>query len=269
MSKFDLKEKIDNSLICIYNLISDLKYTFSPSTGALIKGNKQYKDRHKGGRCFILATGPSLGNIPSRYIAEIQSSVVFGVNSFYKMQSLNGLIPHYYALFDNNYFGVSSSAFEEIYNKYSVDPPIFITDIRAINSVQFLQSAVRVIPVYAKNYPLRVMRYDLASNASITMNVVSSCIQTAIYMGFKEIFLLGLDYTYFCNPTNLHCYDDSEERRVLPKYNLAFYLKYYHLTTEFHYRIAELARLKDIRIVNLCKESILDAYPKAELSSVM
>jgi len=269
MSKFDLKTEIDNSIISVYNILADLKYKCSPSLGRMIGANSEYREKHKGERCFIFATGPSLESISSEYISKINSSVVFGVNSFYKVTSLNAITPTYYALLDNNYSGVSSFTFEEVYKKYHPRSPVFITDFRAIEAVDFLRSGVRVIPVHAKNYPLRNMRYDLAGNVSITMNVVSSCIQAAIYMGFDEIFLLGLDYTYFCNPVTLHCYDDSEERGLLPKYNLAFYLKYYHLTTEFHYRIAELARIKKVRIVNLFMGSLLDAYPKAELRSIV
>jgi len=87
-------------------------------------------------------------------------------------------------------------------------------------------------------------------------------------MGFKEIYLLGCDYNLFCSKGASHCYDDEKELADLPTYNLAFYLKYYHLTTEFHYMIREEAKSRGVDVINLTEESLLDAYPKKSIESV-
>jgi hypothetical protein len=97
------------------------------------------------------------------------------------------------------------------------------------------------------------------------MNVVSYSILAAIYMGFKKINLLGCDYNAFCTAGVGHAYDDKSELSG-STYNLGFYLKYYHLTTEFHYLIAQLAKERGVEVVNMTPGSLLDAYVRADFN---
>lgn len=265
MSNFKIKEKIDYYLYFIFNIASEFIFILNFRIKAILKKNKKFENLHSEQRCFIMGTGPSLLNISSQYVELLSNEIIMGVNSLYKTDIFDKINPTYYALIDNIYWGVYSSAFKEILSKYSEKPPTFITDVRAHGFVSDQQDSVFL---YAKNYPINLMRYDLTGNVSITMNVVGFSILTAIYMGFKEVYLLGCDYNSFCYCGNIHCYDDESEVEELPKYNLSFYLKYYHLTTEFHYMLKKLADKKGVKIINLTQESLLDAYPKKSIESV-
>lgn len=171
---------------------------------------------------------------------------------------------------DNNYWedATHKKYLLEIAEQYSEKPPVFITDIRAFDIFSNMQNIKKTIYLHAKKYPVKSIDVVLHKNTYGLMNVVSVCIASAIYMGFKEIYLLGCDYNAFCNFGRGHCYDDEEELKGI-SYNLAFYLKYYHLTTEFHYLIAKFAKENDIRIINLTDVSLLDAYPRAPVNSVL
>lgn len=269
MSKFEIKERFDKIIYRIFNVLSDAFFFFDKKKKKIIKSNSKFKNIYDGNRCFIIGTGPSINYLSESIISKIEGEVVFGVNSFYKSEKLKNIIPKYYSLLDNNYWGVSSHAFKEISDLYSGKCPTFITDCRAFPVVDPVVSSQDNIYVYSKHYPLSDIRCDLSRNLSISMNVVSTSIQAAIYMGFKEIYLLGCDYNLFCSKGASHCYDDEEELSDLPKYNLAFYLKYYHLTTEIHYMIRRAAKLQGVAIVNLTEESLLDAYPKRSINSVL
>ena len=268
MSKFKIKEKIDQIEYGIFNALSDAIFNLRLRDRDVLKGNEKYRNIHNGERCFIFGTGPSINRIHPSHIECLSKERIFAVNSFYKASSLSSLVPDYYGLIDNNYWGVASYTFKEIFEKYCEQPPVFITDVRALPYLRF-SGDVRSVPLYTKNYPVNTMRYDLKGNLSITMNVVSSCIQAAIFMGFKEIYLLGCDYNLFCSQTSSHCYDDSDERNELPSYNLAFYLKYYHLTTEFHYLLSQLAKKLGVKIINLTDGSLLDAYERKKLTEIL
>lgn len=266
MSNFDLKDKIDKQIYRLFNIGSDMKFLLRFELRRLLRSNAIYCNRHSGERCFILGTGPSLAGLTSAQVAALSAECVFAVNSIYKTPVLDSISPKYYTLMDNHYWGIASYTFGEIAKKYRDNMPVFITDIRARC---VMPNGVDCIYLYAKNYPIDVVRYDLSGNLSATMNVIGFSILAAIYMGFKEIHLLGCDYTSFCSRVSAHCYDDQDEIDTLPSHNLAFYLKYYHLTTEFHYLIAVLAREKGVKIVNLSKGSLLDAYPCAELEGFL
>lgn len=268
MNSFQLKDEFDKNLYRLFNIVSDTLFAIKKKNKSFAK-NEKFRNKHFGQRCFILATGPSLSKIDKKLIDKLSSEVIFGVNSLYKAKITSDLIPSYYSLLDNNYWGVSKDEFSKVLEKYSSRPPVIITSQNAVSILNNLNKNFDHIFIHAKHYPTDDIRFDLTKNLSITLNVVSASIQAAIFMGFKEIYLLGCDYTYFCSLSNLHCYDDKDELSSLPKYNLSFYLKYYHLTTEFHYLIAKLAKKNGIKIINLTEGSLLDAYPHQKLTDVL
>lgn len=268
MSKFDIKDGLDKFIYKVYNLLSDALFLLAPETKRLVAKNVAFRNIHQNERCFILGTGPSLGLLTPDQIDKLALETLFGVNSFYKADIASVLKPSYYALTDDLYWKDWKRVFSEVVHKFSDNPPTFITDPRARELIEGLQIAEQPIYVYAKKYPTNKMSDELTRNTYATMNVVSSSILVAIYMGFKEIYLLGCDYNAFCSAGRGHCYDDEKELDGI-SYNLAFFLKYYWITTEFHYLIAKLAKEKGVKIVNLAPASLLDAYPRKQVSEVL
>lgn len=268
MSKFDVKDRLDALLYSAYNVISEVIFGLDFKSNNLVRRNMAFKKIHDGGRCFILGTGPSLRTLTEHQVEKLKSEILFGVNSFYKSDFSSILTPKYYTLIDNLYWEGWSNAFSEVVEKYSADPPVFITDPRARGFVSALKLDRPSIYIYSKKYPTSEMSAEITKNIYAAMNCISYSILVAIYMGIKEVYLLGCDYNAFCSAGAGHCYDDKEEIKDNP-YNLAFYLKFYWITTEFHYLIAKLAKKENVRIVNLTPGSLLDAYPRRPASEVI
>lgn len=260
--KFKIKDDIDRLIYKLYNIYASTVYLFNFSAQNSLNENKLYKGKHSGEQCFILGTGPSLNSLTNDQIDEINKSVVIGVNSLYKSRIGDLVRPDYYALVDNLYWGDWSSAFDEVKNKYTEKKIIFITDYRAVkNNKFFQQEGHESISLYAKLYPVDEIDEDISKNTYALMNVVSCSIIVALFMGFKKINLLGCDYNAFCNAGHGHCYDDEIELGQ-SNYNLEFYLKHYLMITNFHYKIAELAKKRKVEILNLSPGSLLDAYTR-------
>ncbi|MDO9145883.1 MULTISPECIES: 6-hydroxymethylpterin diphosphokinase MptE-like protein [Comamonadaceae] len=268
MSKFDVKDKIDALIYKTYNILSEIIYYLDFPAKKVLKKNIDFRNIHNGERCFILGTGPSLNDLKVDELDALRSEVIFGVNSLYKSEIVSGINPNYYALMDNLYWEQWNHTFKEVVEKYKKKPPIFVTDIRAKKILDNLQINIPSIYIYSKKYPVSTMSEKIDENIYGAMNVISFSILTAIYMGFKEIYLLGCDYSAFCTAGKGHCYDDKSEVSQV-NYNLAFYLKFYWITTEFHYLVAKLAREKDVKVINLTPESLLDAYPRMDIGQVL
>jgi hypothetical protein len=268
MSKFEIKDGIDKILYRTYNLYADFRFHLTPSVKKILKNNLPYRNKHKGGRCFILGTAPSLNLLTSSQVEALSQEVVFGVNSLYKVEVVSAISPKYYVLLDNLYWEQWSHTFTEVATKYKKDPPTFITDLRAKNIADLASPNRKHICIHARKYPVVQMSEELDKNIYGAMNVMSFSILAAMYMGFKEIYLLGCDYNAFCASGRGHAYDDESELKEV-KYNLAFYLRFYWITTEFHYLIANLAKKKSISVINLTPNSLLDAYPKMQSESVL
>lgn len=263
MSFFTVRERMDRGFQRAFNFASDAEFILNVRRRKLLMNNQAARDKHKSERCFVLATGPSLGNLNNTLKEKLKAERLFFVNSLHKAPLVSDLTPEYYVLMDNHYWGSLSSEFGTIYEKYNSNPPTFITDLRA---KRFVPVGSNALFLYAKHYPIDEVRVDMSRNISITMNVVGFSILSALYMGFSEIYLMGLDHSLFARPQNNHCYDEKLDTVDLPKFNLAFYLKYYHLTTEFHYLIAKSARKLGVKVVNLSEGSLLDAYPIRPIS---
>lgn len=270
MSKFDVKERLDSFIYSAYNILSEIIYGLDIKSKKLVRRNAVFKNIHAGERCFILGTGPSLRTLTEDKIEKLKSEVVFGVNSLYKSNIASDLVPKYYTLIDNLYWESASwsDAFSEVADKYSANPPVFITDPRAQHIVDSLSLKKSSIYIYSKKYPTKEMSAEIAGNIYAAMNCVTYSILVAMYMGFKEVYILGCDYNAFCCAGSGHCYDDKGELKDNP-YNLAFYLKFYWITTEFHYLVAKLANEGGVKVVNLTPGSLLDAYPRTPLGEVL
>ena len=268
MSKFDIKDKLDNALYSIYNTLTEAAFNLKPFVKREIKKNIQFKDKHLGQQCFILGTGPSLNLLTEKQISLLEREIVFGTNSLYKANVVSRLTPMYYSLLDNLYWEQWSHTFKDVVNCYQEKLPTFITDLRAKSLVEQSNPMMRHIYVYSKKYPVDRMSDQLDKNIYAAMNVVSYSILAASYMGFKKIFLLGCDYNSFCTHGRGHAYNDNSELSQ-SRYNLAFYLRFYWITTEFHYLIEKLARSKGVEVINLTPSSLLDAYRKDSLDRVL
>lgn len=261
MNKFDLKDRIDSIIYGSYNILSDILFVFNFKAKKLLENNKSYKVVEGKNRCFILGTGPSLRSIPNEFLDFLSTEATIGVNFLYKSDIFNKVKPKYYALVDDLFWGDLSNVFSDVYEAYGEQKPIFITDYRAEKLVQ-----KEGVFIYAKNYPTKGVRLDLSRNSSALMNVVSYSIASAIFLGFKEIYLLGCDYNAFCSGGAGHCYDDGDLKN--DNINLAYFLKFYHLTTEFHYLLSKEAKRLGVKVINITEGSLLDAYPRKSFADI-
>jgi hypothetical protein len=96
-------------------------------------------------------------------------------------------------------------------------------------------------------------KLDYTKPVGQTWNVASEAIVFAMYLGYKEIRLLGLDYSVFAN--NPHFYATAQSHDSLK--NMLFK---YCFTTHVHYEIAKYAKDHNIKIINMTKNTLLDAY---------
>lgn len=161
---------------------------------------KKYDDKikslqgvHNDDRCFIVGTGPSLKNTN---LGLLKDEIVFGVNSLYK--AIDGFSCKYYAMSD---MAVWRKHWPEV---KKLDSTIFL-------SAGIARKMVKTTPILneAKMFPdiilLRTKGYlsvskefpkDISKYVSGGHTVITDiCLQVAFYMGFREVYLLGTDFS--------------------------------------------------------------------------
>lgn len=150
---------------------------------------------HKGQRCFIIATGPSL---QKTNVKLLKDEIIFGVNTLFKGLPKLGIKCNYYCVSDPDMFN--------LYHK----------DILGLGTTLFLGSLAGKIYLskkeefrkYQKNEPILIrslgrLLYLGWKKKDITVGTYSChlipaamCLPIAYYMGFKEVYLIGCDCDY-------------------------------------------------------------------------
>lgn len=182
------------SLEDVYN---DLKFKES-------KELSKFKNIHKGEKCFIVGTGPSL-RLSDLELINSKGIITFASNRIFKMYEETTWRPDYYFVTD---YKVINQYYDEIVNVEAGE--VFVADIDNSNECQGLdksrlskegfhcfticyreqyeENSEQVLPKFS----LDASRYVIDGGLSVTY----SMLQWAVYMGFTEIYLIGVDFHY-------------------------------------------------------------------------
>lgn len=168
----------------IFDLMPDIKEYYSPEI-------EQFKGIHKGKRCFIVATGPSL-RIGDLDRLHENGEICISMNGIMKAYGKTRWRPDYYLIEDMYCFrewrdellGDGKVKHMLVADACRPDP----ADRAFIRyHVSFLQMDLDCRPNFSR---------DFARGAYHGMTVTYDCLQFAFYLGCSEIYLYGLDYNY-------------------------------------------------------------------------
>lgn len=166
----------------IYDCSDDIAEYYNP----LIE---KFKGIHSGKRCFIVATGPSLRMEDLDTLLEHQE-ICISVNSIWKAFSKTLWRPMYYVAMDYR-------ALADI-KEDSVIPYLFLGDTDKNYWMKpHKENYMKHHFVYEyneKRYPK--FSEDFARKSYMGSTVTYNALQLAVYMGFQEIYLLGVDFSY-------------------------------------------------------------------------
>lgn len=168
----------------------------------------RFKDIHKGKRCFIVATGPSLR---MEDVDRLKDEYTFGVNSCLTMYDKTNWRATYYGIVDSNTVSIMGDRL-----KTNEIPYFFYTDYDATydgsNGIAFPKDDADNImtntfwkKLFPKKFPETDFSGDITEVVYTGKSVVYAMLQIAAYMGFSEIYLIGVD----CNYAQPKMYSDN------------------------------------------------------------
>jgi hypothetical protein len=189
-----MKEKIKNNkelydFLCRqYANVLILKNGLKADNHAL----RRFKGIHQGKRCFIIGNGPSL---TLEDLSKLKGEYTFASNKIYSVFTQTKWRPTYYVVSDNDItpdMYLQSSNFDSGI-KAKFFPSNFRDGCVGKNKNAFFYNYVgcdttgKIVPKFSDD----LSRYLVEgySVAYVTM-------QIAVYMGFTEIYLLGLDFSW-------------------------------------------------------------------------
>lgn len=154
---------------------------------------RSLKDTKKGKRCFILGNGPSL-TIDD--LNRLKNEDTFAFNRIYFMFDKTDWRPTYYMCVDVGVLGMNLPTIEKLKL-----PNIILSDI-ARKSVKDSSSNIHYLYDYSRfkinrwGFDEPYISEDVSDHCCFCFTVTYDAIQLAIYMGYSEIYLLGVDHNY-------------------------------------------------------------------------
>lgn len=283
-----------NILDQISNIKWNIKFYFKLITDKTFKEclsfNKRFKNLHKGERCFIVGNGPSLKKLD---LTKITNEITFTVNNIMHDKKIYETInPNYHVLTDPLYFRLNQTITEDNATiellksiKYKNIRPICISTYEGRNAIKSygLDKSLDFVYLFQHQYFTNTSPkiIELNKNIPSTQNVVQTAILSAIYMGFKEIYLIGCDMTSLfstfesnadgekCikNDNHVYKYTENEKKLMLKDaiHNDNEYMLYdYAKTFTIFKQIRKYALKSNIKIINATIGGGLDVFERVK-----
>lgn len=248
----------------VKNLVRPLFYfAMNPRVKRLCKSTEHrlenYRNKHMGERCFIIGNGPSLNK---EDLEKLDSEITFACNRIYVMFDNLKWRPTYYSCQDPT---IIRSCINEINNqkklikfikptgekKYDINDAIYF-------NVNYSFSKNRKKPPFSDNMRLGI--YD-------GLSVVYSQMQIAAYMGFKEIYLIGVDCNYSIDNRTINENSYPDKRMYEPK--KVGMPPDFEYTFKAYYSAKEYCKEKGIVIKNATRGGKLEVFDRVNLDDIL
>lgn len=231
----------------------------------LLKSKEQLlalKGIHSGERCFIIGNGPSL---KSEDLDKLKGEICFGVNTIYNLYDETDWRPTYYCLWDTLVlYKICDAVSKEIKGTKLIG-------IHELTKNPEIKGALYVKIEPREFYPnLPAFSDDITECVYEGNSVLYMCFQAAAYMGFSEIYLLGVDHNYSVNlrPDGKIEHADGVKDHFSEKDKLDGLPQLQKSTLAFQ-AAKEYGDKHGIRIYNATRGGKLEVFERVDLDSVI
>lgn len=148
------------------------------------------KNTHKGERCFIIGNGPSL---VATDLDKLKHEYTFAFNRVYYIFNKTEWRPTFYCFQDEK---IAKSSEKEIEKKIDTKYVFFPISLKWYENIK-IKSDYAYVPLFnSDDTTMPVFCESLEKGISVGNTVAFTAIQLAVYMGFKEIYLIGIDHSF-------------------------------------------------------------------------
>lgn len=213
-------------------------------------------------RCFIVATGPSL-TLDDLNILHRNREFTISINSVYKCFPDTQWRPDCYVLLDAQGIRDWNKDFEKLKDvSYH-----FIADSQPYFDYNSLDESWYIYHSILDSYSIRNMCFsdDFSKSAYNGTSVVYVCLQLAMYLGIKEIYLMGVDFSYAKGRQN-HFVKQMEADEVFD--GMSLQNKILGMSYRAFQRAKEYATENDVKIFNATRGGYLDVFERVDFNSL-
>lgn len=223
---------------------------------------RNLKNKFKDERCFIIATGPSL---TVDDVNKLKNEHTIGVNSIFRLYDKIDWRPEYYMILDA---GLCDNYQKNGYLKLND----FAKEGCFLNSVCKYRSKSNNIIYLHTNWLKHVYKYgntefkycqDLVFGLYDFYSVTHAAIQVAIYMGFKEIYFIGVDNNYMGSKTHF------VETKGDDTFDYQLALKTQTCMDAGYEEIRKIADARGVKVYNATRGGKVKAFDRVNLDDII
>lgn len=250
------------------------------STSKLFDKNIEVKNIHTNDRCFLIATGSSTNQ---QDLKRLNSEIVIGVSGFFTHQDIDTINPTYYVLApvfkyhsddvdENNLINWLINMDKKLSD--SVVMFVHIGEKKTLDE----NGIFRNKKIYWLNYKywdesINIKDIDINEIPAI-YSVSEAVISVALYLGFKDIYLLGFDhdwyngeFVYFNKEEYMKYWGDIEKKEKRKQVDSEFQMRRH---AQIFNKYKKLFALKqNIFNANANANSYVDTFPKVKYEEVI
>jgi hypothetical protein len=247
---------------------------------SLLQQNRRFRDRHKGQRAFILCNGPS---VLKQDLLPLRNEIVLSVSSGYLHKNFEHIRPKYHLVPPLTYGMISEE--DAVRWFMEMDGRLGEAELFLGSSEYRLVKDHSLFPGRSVNYlcsarpfwPNEKAVVNVCGPVPIFVSVPIMCLVVALYMGFKDIYLLGTEhdtmitreYKYAFAPTVFRGKDFSTDAEGKSRISMYEELIGHTLIWKQYRHIKRIALVNQVNIWNATAGGLLDEFPRVELSEVL
>lgn len=247
-SNIDVSEKLNVSILNLYDAIQEER---NKDYEYLIK----YKNMYRNQMCFLIGNGPSLR---IEDLEEIKRNNIISIacNGIYLLYEETNWRPDIYVVGDANVFAKNRYISKESLN--------FIRNFGGLD----LEKKENIVELYnskgEKFYPgYPSFSNDLVKGVYGGRTVMFDMLQIAVYLGFNEIYLLGVDFSWGEDGEDSHfC------KNYLPKSVVDEGFRYKNECLHAYISARNYAKENEINIFNATRGGHLEVFERFDFDNI-
>jgi hypothetical protein len=229
------------------------------------------KDTHRGRRCFVVGLGPSL-TLEDLETLHVHGETCFSVNTVYRLFDKTRWRPDYYFISDAEQYSGERKAL--IDNLSEHDAPCLIYSQFSFprmerDGIRYKTHNVNKVLASSKSRYLRrrarLCRFSLDASRYLYdgTTCVHSIIQLACFMGFSEVYLLGVDCGSATKADHAEAFDEAGQGFFLGGGGIDMIENFRSLRDDMERKGVPM------RVYNATRGGYLDVFPRVDLLEVV
>lgn len=216
---------------------------------------RNFKDLHKDEICFLVGNGPSLRASDLDRIVQA-GFCSMGCNSIHKIFGMTSWRPTYYVMGD-------PFVYKRINHEIKAQNLFcFMRDFGEIDHVE--EDIILYTSMGEKYYPgYPSFSSDLVKGVYGGRTVMYDMLQIAVYMGFKEIYLIGVDFSWGEDGRDTHFSKEYIEKKVIKDA-----LKYKDEVMHAYIAARKYAEANGVKIYNATRGGKLEVFDRMDFDKL-